>query len=74
MLWGRRRWNVERLGLSEQDAELLAISHVHFHGRFMLTPAPGSRPSLQASLLWITAMRIVFVPLATRLHKKAVSA
>ncbi|WP_329091983.1 hypothetical protein OG979_00695 [Actinomadura citrea] len=33
---------------------MLAISHGHFYGRFMLTPAPGSRPSLQARLVAVT--------------------
>ncbi|WP_067136933.1 DUF4118 domain-containing protein [Microtetraspora malaysiensis] len=51
---GRRHWDVERKGLPDQEIELRTFANGRFYGRFMLRPAPGSRPSLQARLVAVT--------------------
>ncbi|GAA4605135.1 hypothetical protein GCM10023195_17750 [Actinoallomurus liliacearum] len=54
LIVGRRRWEVERRGWPEEDVELRAFGNGHFQGRFMLSPVPGERPSLQARLVAVT--------------------
>ena len=51
---GHARWDVELSGLPAEDVELRVFSSGQYHGRFMLTPAPGSRPSVQARLVALT--------------------
>jgi hypothetical protein len=51
---GHYRWDVQRWGLPGEEIELRALSNGQFYGRFMLQPAPGSRPSLQARLVAVT--------------------
>ena len=51
---GYGRWNVEEAGLPEEEVELRVFGNGQYYGRFMLTPKPGSRPSLQARLVAVT--------------------
>ena len=51
---GYIRWDVELRGLPAEDVELRVFSSGQYHGRFMMTPSPGSRPSLQARLVALT--------------------
>lgn len=48
------RWNVEEEGLPAEEVELRVFGNGQYYGRFMLTPKPGSRPSLQARLVAVT--------------------
>jgi hypothetical protein len=48
------RWNAEVSGLPTGETELRVFSNGQYLGRFMLTPKPGSRPSLQARLVAVT--------------------
>jgi hypothetical protein len=48
------RWNVEEAGLPAEEVELRVFGNGQYYGRFMLTPKPGSRPSLQARLVAVT--------------------
>jgi len=47
-------WPVDEAGLPDQEVELRTFSNGRYCGRFMLTPEPGSRPSLQARLVAVT--------------------
>jgi hypothetical protein len=51
---GYGRWNVEDEGLPAGEVELRVFGDGQYYGRFMLTPEPGSRPSLQARLVAVT--------------------
>jgi hypothetical protein len=51
---GHGRWNVEEAGLPEEEVELRVFGDGQYYGRFMLTPNPGSHPSLQARLVAVT--------------------
>lgn len=51
---GRRAWDVERHGLPEEETELRVFGNGRFIGRFMMRPAPGFVPSLQARLVAVT--------------------
>jgi hypothetical protein len=51
---GRTRWDVDRLGLPDQEVELRTYARGHYYGRFMMRPAPGAAPSLQARLVAVT--------------------
>jgi hypothetical protein len=51
---GRRRWDVDHLGLPNEDIELRVLGNGHYWGRFMLEPTPGVTPSLQARLVSVT--------------------
>jgi hypothetical protein len=48
---GHGRWDVEKAGLPGEEVELRTFGNGQYYGRFMLTPKPGSRPSLQARLV-----------------------
>jgi hypothetical protein len=48
------RWEVERSGLPAEEIELRTFGGGQYHGRFMLKPGPGSKPSLQARLVAVT--------------------
>ncbi|MFI6722833.1 DUF4118 domain-containing protein [Streptomyces sp. R-74717] len=48
---GHRRWDIDRDGWPEGEIELRASASGHYSGRFMLRPAPGTVPSLQARLV-----------------------
>ncbi|MCM2577010.1 DUF4118 domain-containing protein [Streptomyces meridianus] len=50
----RMEWDVDRLGLPEEEVELRASAKGHYYGRFMLRPTPGSVPSLEARLVAVT--------------------
>ncbi len=49
--WGHRHWDVDRLGLPNEEVELRTFGNGHFYGRFMLDPGPGAKPPLQARLV-----------------------
>ena len=42
------------VGLPDEEIELRAFGNGQYRGRYMLTPAPGSRPPLQARLVAVT--------------------
>ena len=48
------RWDADESGLPSEETELRVFSSGQYLGRFMLTPNPGSRPSLQARLVAVT--------------------
>ncbi|MEU9622514.1 MULTISPECIES: DUF4118 domain-containing protein [unclassified Streptomyces] len=53
--WDRhRRWDADRDGLPGEELELRVFHNGHFHGRFMLRPAPGAAPPLAARLVAVT--------------------
>jgi Domain of unknown function (DUF4118) len=47
-------WPVDEAGLPGEEMELRTFSNGQYCGRFMLTPEPGSVPSLQARLVAVT--------------------
>jgi K+-sensing histidine kinase KdpD len=50
--WGNRAWDVDAEGLpADTDTELLVESGGLFQGRFLMTPVPGARPTLEQRLL-----------------------
>ncbi len=51
VLTGHGRWDVEKADLPGEEIELRTFGNGQYYGRFMLTPKPGSRPSLQARLV-----------------------
>ncbi len=52
---GLKRWDVERDGMPSQEVELRVFGTNHqFHGRYLLAPAPGAKPSPQARLVAVT--------------------
>ena len=51
---GHARWDVELSGLPGDEIELRTFGNGHYYGRFMMKPAPGSKPSLQARLVAVT--------------------
>ncbi|HUY46778.1 MAG TPA: DUF4118 domain-containing protein [Streptosporangiaceae bacterium] len=46
--------DVEHLGLPSEEVELRTFGNGQYYGRFMMKPAPGARPSLQARLVAVT--------------------
>ncbi|MEV7242380.1 DUF4118 domain-containing protein [Streptomyces sp. NPDC093248] len=48
---GRRTWNPDTEGWPPGEIELRAYGNGHYLGRFMLTPGPGSVPSVQARMV-----------------------
>jgi hypothetical protein len=51
---GHRRLDVSQFGLPGEEIELRTFGNGQYYGRFMLTPKPGSAPSLQARLVAVT--------------------
>lgn len=51
---GLKRWDVDKLGLPDEEVELRTFGNGRFYGRFMLDPTPGSIPPLQARLVAVT--------------------
>ena len=51
---GNTRWDVEQFGLPSGEIELRAFANGQYHGRFMMSPRPGAKPSLQARLVAVT--------------------
>jgi hypothetical protein len=45
---------VEEWGLPGEETELRVFGSGQYYGRFMLSPRPGARPSLQARLVAVT--------------------
>jgi K+-sensing histidine kinase KdpD len=63
---GQRAWDVDAEGFPEgTDTELLVESGGLFQGRFMMTPVPGARPSLEQRLLAVAFADQVGAALAT---------
>ncbi|MEU1629932.1 DUF4118 domain-containing protein [Streptomyces sp. NPDC020096] len=50
----RKCWDVDGQGLPDEEIELRTFGHGRYLGRFMLRPAPGAKPSLQARLVAVT--------------------
>ena len=48
LAWAETRWNIDEHGFPDEEIELLARSDGRTRGRFLLTPVPGSAPSLEA--------------------------
>ena len=51
---GHARRDVEQSGLPGDEIELRTFGNGQYYGRFMMKPAPGSTPSLQARLVAVT--------------------
>jgi K+-sensing histidine kinase KdpD len=63
---GQRAWNVDAEGFpGSTDTELLVESGGMFQGRFLMTPAPGARPTLEQRLLAVAFADQVGAALAT---------
>ena len=63
---GQQVWDVDAEGLpSSTDTELLVESGGMFQGRFLMTPAPGARPTLEQRLLAVAFADQVGAALAT---------
>jgi Domain of unknown function (DUF4118) len=54
VMWGRFRWDVDRLGMPHDDIELRATANGHYYGRFMLQTVPDRVPPLEARLVAVT--------------------
>ncbi len=54
VLAGHRHWDVDEFGFPPGEIELRAFGNGQYFGRFMLTPRPDARPSLQARLVAVT--------------------
>ncbi len=54
VMTGHTRWDVEQRGLPGEEIELRTFGNGQYYGRFMLTPKPGAKPSLQARLVAVT--------------------
>ena len=48
LIWDAKPWRLEEHGMPDQEFELRARSNGRTWGRFMLTPTPGTAPSIQA--------------------------
>jgi hypothetical protein len=46
--WRETRWNLDEFGFPDEEIQLRVHTAGHTYGRFMLTPVPGTRPSLDA--------------------------
>ena len=62
---GPGEWDVDAQGLPGSDIELLVESGGLFQGRFLMTPTPGARPTLEQRLLAIAFADQVGAALAT---------
>ncbi len=63
---GQRAWNVDTEGFpASSDTELLVESGGMFQGRFLMTPAPDARPTLEQRLLAVALADQVGAALAT---------
>ena len=71
VLAGHGRQDAERPGLPGEEAELRVFGSGQYHGCFMLTPGPGSRPSLLARLAAVTLADQAGRGLAARVHARS---
>jgi K+-sensing histidine kinase KdpD len=63
---GQMRWEADREGLPQSTGlELLVEGGGIFQGRFLMTPAPGARPTLESRLLAVAFADQVGAALAT---------
>ncbi|MFJ9447620.1 DUF4118 domain-containing protein [Kitasatospora sp. NPDC101235] len=51
---GSRTLDVGQHGMPEEEIELRAFGNGRYYGRFMMSPTPGTKPSLQARLVAVT--------------------
>jgi hypothetical protein len=51
---GRRSWDVDHIGLPDEDVELRTFRNGSYYGRFMLRGTQGKIPSLEARLVAVT--------------------
>jgi Domain of unknown function (DUF4118) len=51
---GHTRWDVEQFGLPAGEIELRTFANGQYYGRFMMSPRPAAKPSLQARLVAVT--------------------
>ncbi|MEV6151897.1 DUF4118 domain-containing protein [Nonomuraea sp. NPDC052129] len=65
VVWGHKRWDVDRLGLPDEEVEVRTFGNGRFYGRFMLDPTPGTIPTLQARLVAVTLANQVGAALDT---------
>ena len=63
--WDCEPWDVDAEGFPGTDIELLVESGGLFQGRFLMTPVPGARPSLEQRLLAVAFADQVGAALAT---------
>ena len=55
LTWGGTRWDVDSKGFpSNEETELLVSAGGRFWGRFLMTPAPESRPNLTKRLVAVS--------------------
>ncbi len=54
IVWSRRQWDADRLGLPRDEVELRAFRDGSYYGRFMMRGTPGTVPPLQARLVAVT--------------------
>jgi Domain of unknown function (DUF4118) len=54
IVWRRRPWDVDHLGLPDQDVELRTFRDGSYYGRFLMHGTPGVVPPLQARLVAVT--------------------
>ena len=59
------RWDVDLSGLPAEEVELRTFGNGQYYGRFMMTPKPGAKPSLQARLVAVTLADMAGRALAT---------
>jgi Domain of unknown function (DUF4118) len=57
--------DVDLAGMPGEEVELRTFGNGQYYGRFMLTPEPGSRPTLQARLVAVTLADLVGRALGT---------
>jgi hypothetical protein len=55
LTWNAEHWDVDRLGFPPgRETELLVTSGSGFHGRFLMTPSPGSQPDRTQRLVAVS--------------------
>lgn len=62
-------WDADQFGLPAEEIELRTFAGGEYYGRYMLTPNPGARPSLQARLVAVTLTELAGRALAGSTHR-----